>query len=72
MLVYNVKLSKCLALDEVFKMLITCCELFITQKQLTPVFLNIPSQYSRERQVVNNLDRGIVMHVLDAAINLAP
>ena len=31
MLVYNVEKSKCLALDEVlilFKMLISCCELF--------------------------------------------
>ena len=43
------------------------------QKQLTPVFLAMPSQYYLKRCVrhdVTNWDRGLVVHALDAAINL--
>ena len=48
------------------------------QKQLTPVFPVLPSQYSLKccvtnfRHDVSNSDRGLVVHALDAAINLLP
>ena len=55
---------------------ITCCELLITQKQLTPVFLKIPSQYSlkwvniSDKQLVSSRESGLVVHLLDVVINL--
>ena len=68
--------SKPLTLDEVFilcKILMTCCELFVIHKQLTPVF---PLQYSlkcfitMERQGVIIPDKGFVILLLEAATNL--
>ena len=57
---------------------ITCCELLITQKQLTPIFLKMPSQYSlkwvniSDKQLVSSRESGLVVHLLDTAINLLP
>ena len=48
------------------------------QKQFTPVFLKIPSQYSWKWTVtvvkhdVKVLDKDLVVHLLDAAMNLLP
>jgi hypothetical protein len=46
------------------------------QKQLMPVFLAIPSQYclviSLRLDVSNYCDRGLVVHALEAAMNLLP
>ena len=60
------------------RVLTTCCELLIIQKQLTPVFLKIPSQYSlkwvitSDKQPVKSLDSGLVVQIFEAAINLLP
>ena len=48
------------------------------QKQLTPVFLAMPPQYSLKcwvtslRAVVSNWDKGLVVHALEAAMILLP
>ena len=54
----------------------TCNELLTIQKQCIPEFLSIPLQYSLKckvtvwRQAVSKLDRGLVVHLFEAAINL--
>ena len=56
----------------------TSVALSMIQKQFTPVFLAIPSQYSLKclvislRLDVSSWDKGLVVHVLEAAINLLP
>ena len=56
----------------------TSVALSMIQKQLTPVFLAIPSQYCLKcvvislRLDVSNCDSGLVVHALEAAINLLP
>ena len=56
----------------------TSAALLIIQKQLMPVFLAIPSQYCLKcvvislRLYVSNCDSGLVVHALEAAINLLP
>ena len=53
----------------------TCNELTI-QKELIPEFLNIPLQYSLkckvtvQRHAVSKRDKGFVVHLFEAAINL--
>ena len=75
------KLSKCLAplvLFTFFSFVRTSAALSMIQKQLTPVFLTIPSQYCLKCMVislrldVSNCDSGLVVHALEAAINLLP
>ena len=52
--------------------------LSMIQKQLMPVFLVIPSQYCLNCVVIclridiSNYDSGLVVHALEAAINLLP
>ena len=84
MFVYRVeksKLSNCLALFVLFSFLSFCktsVALSMIQKQFTPVFLAIPSQYSLKclvislRLDVSSWDKGLVVHALEAAINLLP
>ena len=84
MFVYRVeksKLSNCLALFVLFSFLTFCktsVALSMIQKQFTPVFLAIPSQYSLKclvislRLDVSSWDKGLVVHALEAAINLLP
>ena len=56
----------------------TSVALSMIQKQFTPVFLAIPSQYSLKclvvslRLDVSSWDKGLVVHVLEAVINLLP
>ena len=56
----------------------TSVALSMIQKQFTPVFLAIPSQYSLKclvislRLDVSSWDKGLVVHALEAAINLLP
>ena len=56
----------------------TSAALSMIQKQLTPVFLTIPSQYCLKcvviglRLDVSNCDSGLVVHALETAINLLP
>ena len=75
------RLSKCLAplvLFTFFSFFKTSVALLMIQKQLTPVFLAIPSQYCLKcvvislRLDVSNCDSGLVVHALEAAINLLP
>ena len=75
------KLSKRLAplvLFTFFSFFRTSAALSIIQKQLMPVFLVIPSQYCLKcvvislRLDVSNCDSGLVVHALEAAINLLP
>ena len=74
------KLSKCLAplvLFSIFNFFRTSAALSMIQKQLTPVFLAIPSQYCLKCVVIHlrldgNCDSGLVIHALEAAINLLP
>ena len=75
----KLKLSKCLAplvLFTFFSFFKTSVALSMIQKQLTPVFFAIPSQYCLKCTVislrlnVSNYDSGFVVHVLEAAINL--
>ena len=78
MLVYRVeksKLSKCLV---ALKFLRASVALSIIQKQLTPEFRAIPSQYCLKclvislRLNVNSCESGLVVHALEAAMNLLP
>ena len=67
-------MSRVLAAEVSLSACIDCktnCALLITQKQLTPVFLKIPAQYSF-KIVVSNPNNGMVEHLFDAAINLLP
>ena len=80
MLVYNVEKSKVSIVEVSLSVCIDCktnCVLLTTQKQLTPVFLYIPAQYSLKciiivvKHLVSNPDNGFVEHLFHAAINLA-
>ena len=73
--------SKVLAVEVLLSVCIECktaCALLMTQKQLTPVFLKMPPQYSLKcistvvKHLVSNSDNGLVVHLFDAAINLLP
>ena len=74
------KLSKCLAplvLLTFLSFFRTSVALSIIHKQLTPAFLVIPSQYCLKCLVINlrpeisNCDNGLVVHALEAAMNLS-
>ena len=82
MFVYSVEKSKllncfaCFVLFTFFSFCRTSTALSIIQKQLTPVFLAMPSQYSLKclvislRLEVSSWDNGLVVHALEAAINV--
>ena len=74
-------ISKCLAplvRFNFFSFFRTSAALLMIQKQLTPVFLAIPAQYCLKCIVISlrldvcNCDRGLMVHALEAAMNLLP
>ena len=67
----KIKTIKVFCCSSVIQLLSTCVELLIIQKQLAPEFLSIHSLYCCNK-LVSNCDKGFVVQLLVAAINLLP
>ena len=54
------------------RVLTTCCELLIIQKQLTPSQYSLKWVITSDKQPVKSLDSGLVVQIFEAAIKLLP